>query len=123
MTSTGPLQPQPPALLPPCHTPAREELQRRVPPALLGRVSSLDFFVSTAFLPLSMALAGPVSELIGLTATFSSPGSPRSCSPREPCWPPGCRPTSSPTRWTGGRPSRSARRPEPASVDARQGTG
>jgi MFS family permease len=45
-------------------------LQRRVPPALLGRVSSLDFFVSTAFLPLSMALAGPVSEAIGLTATF-----------------------------------------------------
>ncbi|MGK5170094.1 MFS transporter [Geodermatophilus sp. CPCC 205761] len=45
-------------------------LQRRVPPALLGRVSSLDFFVSTAFMPLSMALAGPVSELIGLTATF-----------------------------------------------------
>ncbi|MGY1590647.1 MFS transporter [Geodermatophilus sp. SYSU D00708] len=45
-------------------------LQRRVPPALLGRVSSLDFFVSTAFLPLSMALAGPVSEVIGLTATF-----------------------------------------------------
>jgi predicted MFS family arabinose efflux permease len=45
-------------------------LQRRVPPALLGRVSSLDFFVSTAFMPLSMALAGPVSELIGLSATF-----------------------------------------------------
>jgi Transmembrane secretion effector len=45
-------------------------LQRRVPPALLGRISSLDFFVSLSFMPLSMALAGPVSELIGLTATF-----------------------------------------------------
>jgi MFS family permease len=45
-------------------------LQRRVPPALLGRVSSLDFFVSLAFMPLSMALAGPVSELIGLRGTF-----------------------------------------------------
>jgi MFS family permease len=45
-------------------------LQRRVPPALLGRVSSLDFFVSISLLPVSMALAGPVSELIGLTATF-----------------------------------------------------
>jgi predicted MFS family arabinose efflux permease len=45
-------------------------LQRRVPPALLGRVSSLDFFVSLAFMPLSMALAGPVSELVGLTGTF-----------------------------------------------------
>lgn len=45
-------------------------LQRRVPPALLGRVSSLDFFVSIAFMPVSMALAGPVSVLIGLDATF-----------------------------------------------------
>jgi MFS family permease len=45
-------------------------LQRRVPPALLGRISSLDFFVSLSFMPLSMALAGPVSELIGLTSTF-----------------------------------------------------
>jgi MFS family permease len=45
-------------------------LQRRVPPALLGRISSLDFFVSLSFMPVSMALAGPVSELIGLTATF-----------------------------------------------------
>ncbi len=45
-------------------------LQRRVPPALLGRVASLDFFVSLAFMPLSMALAGPVSELVGLRTTF-----------------------------------------------------
>ena len=45
-------------------------LQRRVPSALLGRVSSLDFFVSLAFMPLSMALAGTVSEVIGLTTTF-----------------------------------------------------
>jgi MFS family permease len=45
-------------------------LQRRVPPALLGRVSSLDFFVSISFMPLSMALAGTVSEVIGLTTTF-----------------------------------------------------
>jgi MFS family permease len=45
-------------------------LQRRVPPSLLGRVSSLDFFVSLSFMPISMALAGPVSELIGLRATF-----------------------------------------------------
>jgi MFS family permease len=45
-------------------------LQRRVPPALLGRVSSLDFFVSLSFMPLSMALAGTVSEFVGLTAVF-----------------------------------------------------
>ena len=47
-------------------------LQRRVPPALLGRVSSLDFFVSLSFMPLSMALAGTVSEVIGLTRPSSS---------------------------------------------------
>jgi predicted MFS family arabinose efflux permease len=45
-------------------------LQRRVPATMLGRISSLDFFVSLSFMPVSMALAGPVSELIGLTATF-----------------------------------------------------
>jgi MFS family permease len=45
-------------------------LQRRVPPALLGRVASLDFFLSLSFMPLSMALAGTVSEVIGLTTTF-----------------------------------------------------
>ncbi len=45
-------------------------LQRRVPPALLGRVSSLDFFVSLSFMPVSMALAGTVGEVVGLTATF-----------------------------------------------------
>lgn len=45
-------------------------LQRRVPPHLLGRVSSLDFFVSLTLMPVSMALAGPVGETIGLTAAF-----------------------------------------------------
>lgn len=45
-------------------------LQRRVPPALLGRVASLDFFVSISLMPISMALAGPVSEAIGIGNTF-----------------------------------------------------
>ncbi|MET0998210.1 MAG: MFS transporter, partial [Marmoricola sp.] len=45
-------------------------LQRRVPPELLGRVASLDFFVSISLMPISMALAGPVSEAIGLGNTF-----------------------------------------------------
>ncbi|MET0854442.1 MAG: MFS transporter [Microterricola sp.] len=45
-------------------------LQRRVPPHMLGRVSSLDFFVSLALMPISMALAGPVGESIGLGPTF-----------------------------------------------------
>ncbi|QIK77256.1 MFS transporter [Nocardioides piscis] len=45
-------------------------LQRRVPPELLGRVASLDFFVSISLMPVSMALAGPVSDAIGLRTTF-----------------------------------------------------
>ena len=45
-------------------------LQRRVPPHLLGRVASLDFFVSVSLMPVSMALAGPVSDAIGLADTF-----------------------------------------------------
>jgi MFS family permease len=45
-------------------------LQRRVPPHLLGRVSSLDFFVSLALMPVSMALAGPVGAAIGIPITF-----------------------------------------------------
>lgn len=50
-------------------------LQRRVPPAMLGRVSSLDFFVSLAFMPISMAIAGPVGELIGIPVAFLAAGS------------------------------------------------
>lgn len=46
-------------------------LQRRVPPELLGRVASLDFFVSISLMPVSMAVAGPVADLIGLEATFA----------------------------------------------------
>ena len=45
-------------------------LQRRVPAHLLGRVASLDFFVSVSLMPISMALAGPVSNTIGLADTF-----------------------------------------------------
>ncbi len=45
-------------------------LQRRVPPHLLGRVASLDFFVSISLMPVSMAIAGPVSDAIGLRACF-----------------------------------------------------
>ncbi len=45
-------------------------LQRRVPPALLGRVSSLDFFVSLALMPISMALAGPFGDSVGIAPAF-----------------------------------------------------
>lgn len=45
-------------------------LQRRVPRHMLGRISSLDFFVSLALMPLSMALAGPLSEVVPLETIF-----------------------------------------------------
>lgn len=45
-------------------------LQRRIPPELLGRISSLDFFVSLLFMPISMAIAGPIGEWIGFGPAF-----------------------------------------------------
>jgi hypothetical protein len=45
-------------------------LQTHVPGALLGRVSSLDWFVSTSFVPISFALTGPVSGVLGVQTTL-----------------------------------------------------
>ncbi|MHC9294281.1 tetracycline efflux MFS transporter Tet(V) [Mycobacterium sp. LTG2003] len=45
-------------------------LQRRVPREMLGRVSSLDFFVSLAFMPLSFAIVGPLSKVISMETIF-----------------------------------------------------
>ncbi|HJR45822.1 MAG TPA: MFS transporter [Actinomycetota bacterium] len=45
-------------------------MHRLVPPRLLGRVTSVDWTVSTAFVPLSFALTGPVSTAIGVRETF-----------------------------------------------------
>jgi MFS family permease len=44
--------------------------QRRVPRAMLGRVSSIDWLVSTALLPLSYALTPPVAHLLGARTTL-----------------------------------------------------
>jgi DHA3 family tetracycline resistance protein-like MFS transporter len=49
-------------------------LQRRVPSHMLGRVSSLDFFVSLSFMPLSMALAGPLSKIVPVQVIFAAAG-------------------------------------------------
>lgn len=49
-------------------------LQRRVPATMLGRVSSLDFFVSLSFMPLSMALAGPLSKVVPVHIIFAAAG-------------------------------------------------
>jgi DHA3 family tetracycline resistance protein-like MFS transporter len=48
--------------------------QRHVPAALLGRVSSLDWLISTGLLPLSYALTGPLSGAIGVRETLIGAG-------------------------------------------------
>ncbi|TFV55593.1 tetracycline efflux MFS transporter Tet(V) [Mycobacterium sp. PS03-16] len=45
-------------------------LQRRVPTHMLGRVSSLDFFVSLAFMPLSFAIVGPLAKIVPMQTIF-----------------------------------------------------
>jgi hypothetical protein len=47
---------------------------RRVPSELLGRVSSLDWFISIALLPVSYALTAPVAAAIGPRATLVGAG-------------------------------------------------
>jgi MFS transporter, DHA3 family, tetracycline resistance protein len=49
-------------------------LQRRVPTAMLGRVSSLDFFVSLAFMPVSFAIVGPLSKVVSMEVIFMTAG-------------------------------------------------
>ncbi|MGI8809376.1 MAG: MFS transporter [Acidimicrobiales bacterium] len=44
--------------------------QRLVPRALLGRVSSFDWFISTGLVPLSFAVVAPVTAVIGARHTF-----------------------------------------------------
>lgn len=48
--------------------------QKLVPEGMLGRVSSVDWFVSTALLPLSYALAAPVAHAIGVRETLIGAG-------------------------------------------------
>ena len=45
-------------------------LQRRVPLHMLGRISSLDFFVSLSLMPVSMAVAGPASHVLSAQTIF-----------------------------------------------------
>ncbi len=45
-------------------------LQQRVPRELLGRVSSLDWLVSTGLVPVSFALTGPAAAILGPEATI-----------------------------------------------------
>jgi len=49
-------------------------VQRLVPPGLLGRVSALDWLISTAGVPLSFAIVGPAADAIGVDATLIAAG-------------------------------------------------
>lgn len=45
-------------------------MQLQIPPALLSRVSSYDWFGSTALLPVGYAVAGPLAVLLGLSGAL-----------------------------------------------------
>jgi hypothetical protein len=49
-------------------------VQSLVPAGLLGRVTSLDWLVSTSLVPVSFALTGPIAAGIGVQATFVAGG-------------------------------------------------
>jgi DHA3 family tetracycline resistance protein-like MFS transporter len=49
-------------------------MHRLVPAELLGRVSSLDWLVSTALVPVSFILTGPISNAIGVDETLIGAG-------------------------------------------------
>ena len=48
--------------------------QLLVPPRLLGRVSSVDWFVSIGLVPVSYAVAGPIAEFAGARPTLIGAG-------------------------------------------------
>ena len=48
--------------------------QRMVPGKLLGRVSSIDWLISIGLLPISLALTGPVSSVLGVRTTLLGAG-------------------------------------------------
>ncbi|MBX4171087.1 MFS transporter [Rhodococcus sp. DMU2021] len=49
-------------------------LQRRVPLGMIGRVASLDFFVSLALMPVSIAVTGPLSTVVPRWVLFTVAG-------------------------------------------------
>ena len=49
-------------------------MHRLVPAELLGRVSSLDWLISTALVPVSFILTGPISNAIGVDETLIGAG-------------------------------------------------
>ncbi|AIY00032.1 major facilitator transporter [Arthrobacter sp. PAMC 25486] len=49
-------------------------LQQRVPATMIGRVASLDFFITIALMPLSIALVGPIAMMVPTAVIFAVAG-------------------------------------------------
>jgi hypothetical protein len=49
-------------------------MHRIVPGEVLGRVTSLDWFVSVSLMPVSFAITGPVADAIGPRTTLVGAG-------------------------------------------------
>jgi predicted MFS family arabinose efflux permease len=49
-------------------------MQRLVPSNMLGRVSSLDWFVSIGLIPVSYAITGPIAAAVGARTTLAAAG-------------------------------------------------
>jgi hypothetical protein len=47
-------------------------MQRKVPADKMGRLSSLDWAISSAISPIATIITGPLSELLGVTPLFLS---------------------------------------------------
>jgi hypothetical protein len=45
-------------------------MQREIAPEVLSRVSAYDWFGSLVFLPIGMAIVGPIAAACGVTATI-----------------------------------------------------
>jgi hypothetical protein len=87
-------------------------LQTRVPPHLLGRVSSLDWLVSTSLLPVSFVLCGPLAAALGADMAVIVAGSCAAAVTLLLLVLPGVRTAD------GGAPARRARRPLRAAAPA-----
>lgn len=49
-------------------------MHRLVPEALMGRVTSLDWFISVGLVPLSFGITGPIAEAVGVRTTMVGAG-------------------------------------------------
>ena len=87
-------------------------LQRLVPSELLGRVSSLDWMITIAGVPLSFAAVGPLAEAFGASTTMIWAGVLGGTVTIAAMFIPGARSPSGTGRWPeAGRPAPAGRAP------------